>query len=306
MAHLLSVVRNWSPDRQAFARRYARARRLGLEMLLNPLTATGIVIVAVFMLMAVLAPVIAPPPSSQPYQMPRVWETQLAPPLSEGHLLGTTRNGGDILYGIVWGSRLSIAISLAVVAVSVILGVSVGTVAGYVGGTVDEVLMRTVDGMIAIPAIVLALALVVALGPSYFNIGLALSVMLWGTYARLIRGEVIHVKNEAYVDAARVTGVSRLGLVLKEVLPNAIQPIFIQATLEMGSVVIIASGLAFIGLAEPGLAEWGRLTAQGQQDLLRGAWWTSVLPGSAIFLWAFAWNMIGDGLRDVLDPERQD
>jgi peptide/nickel transport system permease protein len=100
--------------------------------------------------------------------------------------------------------------------------------------------------------------------------------------------------------------VSKVGVVLKEVLPNAMQPIFIQATLEMGSVVIIASGLAFLGLAEPGLAEWGRLTAQGQADMLRGIWWPSVIPGAAIFLWAFAWNMIGDGLRDVLDPERHE
>lgn len=297
-------VSTFSVDRKALERRYERTSKLVLEMIQNPLTATGLALVGLFVLMAVFAPVIRPPMGDQVYQMPRAWDTQLAPPLTPGHLLGTTRSGGDILYGIVWGSRLSIAISISVVAISVFIGVVFGTVAGFVGGNVDEALMRIVDGMIAIPAIVLALALVVALGPSYLNIGIALSVMLWGTYARIIRGEVIHVKNEEYVDAARVTGVNKFTLVVKEVLPNAIQPIFIQATLEMGSVVIIASGLAFIGLAEPGLAEWGRLTAQGQQDLLRGIWWPSFIPGFAIFLWAFAWNMIGDGMRDVLDPER--
>lgn len=306
MLHTILSVINQTVDRRSLERRYSRIKKLTREMLSNPLTAIGLVIVAGFIAMALLAPVIRPPVGNQVYQMPRVWGTQLAPPLTPGNPLGTTRTGGDILYGIVWGSRLSIGISLGVVTISVIIGVLFGTVAGFVGGNVDEMLMRVVDGMIAIPAIVLALALVVALGPSYFNIGLALSVMLWGTYARIIRSEVIHVKNEAYVDAARVTGVKEYTLVLKEVLPNAIQPIFIQATLEMGSVVIIASGLAFIGLAEPGLAEWGRLTAQGQQDLLRGAWWPSLVPGLAIFLWAFAWNMIGDGLRDVLDPERHD
>ena len=293
-------------DWRAVQRRFERVQKLAQELVSNPLTAIGLVIVGAFVAMAILAPEIAPPQTDQPYQMPRVWETQLAPPGSPGHPLGSTRNGGDILYGIVWGSRLSIAISVGVVGSTVLIGVTAGTIAGYVGGAVDEVIMRFVDGLIAIPAIVLALAIVVALGPSYLNIGIALSLALWGTYARIIRGEVIHVKNEGYVDAARVTGVSKVGIVTKEVLPNAIQPIFIQATLEMGSVVIIASGLAFIGLAEPGLAEWGRLTAQGQQDLLRGAWWTSMIPGMAIFLWAFAWNMIGDGLRDVLDPERQD
>lgn len=306
MGQILSVIRERAIDRRALQRRVDRFKKLARGMVSNPLTAFGLAIVGGFVTMAILAPEIAPPPGNQPYQMPRIWETQLAPPLSPNHPLGTTRNGGDILYGIVWGSRLSIGISIGVVAATVVIGVTAGTIAGYVGGAVDEVIMRIVDGLIAIPAIVLALAIVVALGPSYFNIGIALSLALWGTYARIIRGEVIHVKNEGYVDAARVTGVSRVGVVTTEVLPNAIQPIFIQATLEMGSVVIIASGLAFIGLAEPGLAEWGRLTAQGQQDLLRGAWWTSMIPGAAIFLWAFAWNMIGDGLRDVLDPERQD
>lgn len=308
MLQILSVIQDRSIDWRAMRRRYDRFQKVSGEMISNPLTAIGLAIVGAFLAMAILAPEIAPPPGpgDQPYQMPRVWDTRLAPPLSENNLLGSTRNGGDVFYGIVWGSRLSIAISVGVVTATVLIGVTVGTVAGFFGGAIDEVLMRFVDGLIAIPAIVLALALVVALGPSYFNIGVALSLALWGTYARIIRAEVIHVKNERYVDAARVTGVSRFGVITKEVLPNAIQPIFIQATLEMGSIVIIASGLAFIGLAEPGLAEWGRLTAQGQTDLLAGAWWTSMIPGSAIFLWAFAWNMIGDGLRDVLDPERQD
>ncbi|MFC7232327.1 ABC transporter permease [Saliphagus sp. GCM10025308] len=200
---------------------------------------------------------------------------------------------------------MTIGISLGVTVVSVAIGVTVGSLAGFVGGWVDEVCMRIVDGLIAIPATVMAIAIVTALGASYFNIGLALSIMLWGTYARILRGEIIHVKNEEYVDAARVTGVSRIRILVKEVLPNSIHPIFVQATLELGSVAIIASGLAFIGLAESGLAEWGRLTAQGQQDLIMGVWWTSLIPGAAIFLWAFGWNMIGDGLRDVLDPRMQ-
>lgn len=306
MLSILSVVNGRTVDWKSLERRWNQGKGLMREMIANPLTATGFVIAGSFVLMAILAPVLAPETGGDPYQMPRNWGTPLSPPLVGDGLLGTTSNGGNILYGIIWGSRLSIGISLSVVSISVLIGVTVGTVAGYIGGTVDEILMRTVDGMIAVPAIVLALALVVALGPSYFNIGVALALMLWGTYARIIRGEVMHVKNEEYVDAARVTGVSDFGVVVKEVLPNAMQPIFIQATLEMGSVVIIASGLAFLGLAEPGLAEWGRLTAQGQPDLLRGLWWTSVIPGGAIFLWAFAWNLIGDGLRDVLDPERNE
>lgn len=306
MVHILSIIQERIIDQTGFQRRVDRFKTLTLDLISNPLTVIGLIIVTGFIAMAILAPVIRPPVGDEVYQMPRSWGRVLAPPLSPNSPLGTTRSGGDILYGIVWGSRLSIAISLSVVTITVIIGVIFGTVAGYVGGTVDEILMRIVDALIAIPAIIWALALVVALGPSYRNIGIALALMLWGTYARIIRGEVMHVKNEEYVDAARVTGVGKVGIVLKEVLPNAIQPIFIQASLEMGSIVIIASGLAFIGLAEPGLAEWGRLTAQGQQDLLSGAWWPTVIPGGAIFLWAFGWNMIGDGLRDVLDPERHD
>ena len=289
-------------DRKALERRVARTKALTAEFLANPLTLLGVLIVLFFVALALAAPEIAPPPGDQPYQMPRDWANRLVPPGSPAHPLGTSRTGGDIFYGIVWGSRLSIAISLSVVTVSVLIGVTVGTLAGFFGGWVDELLMRTVDGLIALPATVLALAIVTALGPSYVNIGIALSTMLWGTYARIIRGEVIHVKNEEYVDAARVIGQPRHAIITRHVLPNAIQPIFVQATLEIGAIVIIASGLAFIGLAEPGLAEWGRLTAQGQQDLIRGKWWPSLVPGLAIFLWAFGWNMIGDGLRDVLDP----
>lgn len=305
MAQEESFIDSYGPDRRVLERRWAQTKRLSSQFLSNPVTLIGSVIVVMFVLMAILAPVLAPTTGGQPYQMPRSWGTQLAPPLSDGHLLGTTRSGGDIFYGIVWGSRLTIGISLGVTAVSVTIGVVIGSIAGFVGGWVDEVFMRIVDGLISIPATVLAIAIVTALGASYFNIGVALSVMLWGTYARILRGEIIHIKNEEYVDAARVTGVSKVRILVREVLPNSINPIFVQATLELGSVAIIASGLAFIGLAESGLAEWGRLTAQGQQDLIMGVWWTSLLPGAAIFLWAFAWNMIGDGLRDVLDPRMQ-
>lgn len=295
-------LENAVPNRRSIEARWERYRALFVELTENPLTLIGLIIVAMFIAVALLTPYIAPAQGADPYQMPRDWDAANAPPGSEGHLLGTNGNGGDILYGILWGSRLSIALSLGVVVGTTIIGVVFGGIAGYVGGWVDELIMRIVDAMISIPAIVWAIALVTALGPSYMNIGIALTTMLWGTYARIIRGEVIHVKNEDYVAAARVSGLGEASIFVREVLPNAMPPIFVQSTLYFGRVVLIAASVAFIGLAEPGITEWGRIISMGQTDLLAGRWWTSVFPGIAIFLWAFGWNMIGDGLRDVMDP----
>lgn len=296
-------VKNHLPDKRALEVRLDRFRSLLFDLMANPLTLLGMIIVAAFIVVALVTPFIEPGQGNNPYQMPRDWQAARAPPLTPGHPLGTTTNGGDVLYGILWGARLSITLSVAVVVSTTLIGVFVGGVAGYVGGWVDEALMRITDGMLALPAMIWAIAIVAALGPSYRNIALALITMLWGTYARIIRGEVIHVKNEEYVDAARTVGVSETSLFLHDVLPNAIPPILVQSTLYFGRVVLIASSLAFIGLAESGIVDWGRMIAMGQNGLLAGRWWVSVFPGITIFLWAFGWNMIGDGLRDVLDPE---
>lgn len=282
--------------------RMGRVRSVFEEMIENPLTLIGVIVVVSFILLALFTPLLFPAQGQDAYQMPRDWQNAEEPPLSEGHLLGTTQTGGDVLYGIAWGSRLSIGLSVAVVTVTAFIGTIVGGVAGFVGGWVDDLLMRVVDALIAIPPLIFALAFVVAVGPAYQNIAIALMAMMWGSYARIIRGEVIHVKNNEYVDAARVAGVSEFSLFVRDVLPNAIPPIFVQSTLYFGRVVLIAASLAFIGLAQPGITEWGVMISNGQSDLVAGRWWTSVFPGIAIFLWAFGWNMIGDGLRDVLDP----
>ncbi|MFC7214466.1 ABC transporter permease [Saliphagus sp. GCM10025334] len=298
----MSIVQNWTPDRRSIEMRMGRVRSVFEEMIENPLTLIGVIVVVSFILLALFTPLLFPAQGQDAYQMPRDWQNAEEPPLSEGHLLGTTQTGGDVLYGIAWGSRLSIGLSIAVVTVTAFIGTIVGGVAGFVGGWVDDLLMRVVDALIAIPPLIFALAFVVAVGPAYQNIAIALMAMMWGSYARIIRGEVIHVKNNEYVDAARVAGVSELSLFVRDVLPNAIPPIFVQSTLYFGRVVLIAASLAFIGLAQPGITEWGVMISNGQSDLVAGRWWTSVFPGIAIFLWAFGWNMIGDGLRDVLDP----
>ncbi|MFC7232334.1 ABC transporter permease [Saliphagus sp. GCM10025308] len=297
-----SSVWNIFPNEHKARMRYRRFRSVFLRLLENPLTLIGMVIVVAYILIAILAPLIEPAAGADPYQMPRDSSAVRTPPLTDGYVLGADDRGGDILYGIIWGSRLTIAISLSIVISTTIVGCLVGGIAGFVGGWVDEIIMRFVDALIAIPALVWAIAIVTALGPSITHVIIALSTMLWGTYARIMRGEVIHVKNEEYVQAARVVGDSNTQVFLKEVLPNAIPPIFVQSTLYFGKVVLIAASLSFIGLATPGIVEWGVLVSEGQQGLISGRWWTSFFPGFAIFLWAFGWNVIGDGLRDVLDP----
>lgn len=296
-------VKNYVPNRRALEVRWSRVAELFRELTANPLTLLGMVIIAAFLVLAFVTPELVPAAGKNPYQMPRDWSAARQPPLTPGHPLGTSTNGGDVLYGILWGARLSIALSIAVVVSTTVIGVVVGGIAGFVGGWVDELLMRVTDGMLALPAMIWAIAIVSALGPSYRNIAIALITMLWGTYARLIRSEVIHVKGEDYVDAARTIGVSNTSLFIKDVLPNATPPIFVQSTLYFGRVVLIAASLAFIGLAESGIVDWGQMISMGQSGLLAGRWWMSVFPGIAIFLWAFGWNMIGDGLREVFDPE---
>lgn len=302
---ITSAIWNVFPNERKARMRYERVKSIVLALLENPLTMTGMVIISAYLVVAVLAPVIEPASGSNPYQMPRNFAAMRQPPMTDGYLLGTTATGGDLLYGIIWGSRLTIAISLSVVISTTIIGCTLGGIAGYVGGWVDEVIMRLVDAMISIPALVWAIAVVTALGPSITNIIIGLSTMLWGTYARIMRGEVIHVKNEDYVEAAKVVGDRDTQVFLKEVVPNAIPPIFVQSTLYFGKVVLIAASVSFIGLAPPGIVEWGVLVSQGQQGLIAGRWWASFFPGLAIFLWAFGWNVIGDGLRDVLDPRSQ-
>jgi peptide/nickel transport system permease protein len=165
--------------------------------------------------------------------------------------------------------------------------------------------MRLVDVFLSIPELIFALAIAAVLGPSFGNIILALAAVFWVKYARIIRGQVIHIKQNEYVDAARVIGDSSLNIYMKDVLPNSITPVVVQATLDMGNVVLIGATLSFIGLAEAGLAEWGVLVSQGQAGISAGRWWASTFPGLMVFLWALAFNLVGDGLRDILDPRTE-
>jgi peptide/nickel transport system permease protein len=285
--------------------RLARFGELSREVVRNPTTLVGVILIVAMIGMAVFAPLLIEANTPDPYQMPRDWGALNEPPGTPGHALGTTQQGGDVLYGVIWGSRISLRLSIVVVSISVLIGLVVGSLAGFLGGRVDEILMRVVDVFLSIPELIFALAIAAVLGPSFGNIILALAAVFWVKYARIIRGQVIHIKQNEYVDAARVIGDTKTRIYMKDVLPNSITPVVVQATLDMGNVVLIGATLSFIGLAEAGLAEWGVLVSQGQAGISAGRWWASTFPGLMVFVWALAFNLVGDGLRDILDPRTE-
>jgi peptide/nickel transport system permease protein len=290
----------------AFRVRAGRTGTLARDALRKPTTAAGVIIILLLVGMAVFAPWITDANEPDPYQMPRDWALTDAPPGTPGHILGTTSDGGDVFYGIVWGARLSVQLSVTVVLISVVIGVIVGSLAAVVGGKVDEFLMRIVDVFMSVPELIFPLAIAAVLGPSFGNIIIALSLVLWAKYARLIRAQILRVREASYVEAASAIGDSRFRIYRRDILPNSITPITVQATLEMGHVVLLGATLSFIGLAEAGLAEWGVLVSEGQRGIAAGRWWAATFPGLMIFLWALAFNLVGDGLRDALDPRTKD
>ncbi|HSO49976.1 MAG TPA: ABC transporter permease, partial [Acidimicrobiia bacterium] len=164
---------------------------------------------------------------------------------------------------------------------------------------------RIVDVFLSIPELIFALAIAAVLGPSFQNIILALAVVFWVKYARIMRAQIIHVKENEYIDAARISGDSQWRIYFRDILPNSITPVMVQATLDMGHIVLVGATLSFIGLAEAGLAEWGVLVSEGQTGISAGRWWASTFPGLMVFIWALAFNLVGDGLRDVLDPRTE-
>lgn len=289
----------------AFRVRVRRMRETAGRVLSNPTTLGGLIIIVLMVGMALLAPWLVEPNTPNASQMPRDWGAIAVPPGSPGHLLGTTNTGGDVLYGVIWGARTSLRLSLIVVTVTVAIGVAVGSLAGFRGGRLDEILMRIVDVFLSIPELIFALAIAAVLGPSFRNIILALAIVFWVKYARIMRAQVMHVKQNDYVDASRVIGDSGWNIFRKDVLPNSITPVVVQATLDMGNIVLVGATLSFIGLAEAGLAEWGVLVSEGQAGISGGRWWASTFPGLMVFLWALAFNLLGDGIRDVLDPKTE-
>lgn len=263
----------------------------------QPQTAVGTVLVVSLTAVAIIGPELLPTdPLAQ--DLP----SRLHPP-SPAHPFGTDRLGRDVFARIVYGARFSLGIAVAVTALRLLLGVTVGLLSGYVGGTVDELLMQVVDLLFAFPGIVLALVIAGVAGPSLIHVLLALAVVGWGTYARVVRSEVLSVRERDYVTAARLSGTSHPRVVFDHVLPNVLGPTIVLATLDIGTVVLATAGLSFLGLgAQPPTPEWGTMIAAGRH-YLQTAWWLVNVPGLAIVGTVLGFTLLGDGLRDVLDPE---
>lgn len=261
---------------------------------LKPLAMVGLSIVVVWLLLAVFAPFVAPAdPLAQPFE-------RFQPP-SADHLMGTDGLGRDVLSRVLFGARLTIPLALLLVVLSLVIGASVGAVSGYAGGVVDEVVMRLVDLVFAFPAIILAMAVVAALGPDLRNAVLAIVVVSWPAYARVTRSLVLSVRSSDYVSSARLLGASSRRALVVDVLPNVAGPVFVLATLELGNAVLLLSGLSFLGLgAPPPAPEWGAMVSEGARTF--NYWWIGVFPGVAILTVVMAFNFLGDSMRDALDP----
>ena len=228
---------------------------------------------------------------------------RLLPPGTEGYLLGTDDQGRDILSRLIHGSRLTLFVVLLVAIIAAPIGLIVGTVSGYAGGWVDAVLMRITDIFLAFPKLVLALALVAALGPGIENAVLAIAVTSWPPYARLARAETLTIRHADYIAAARLQGAGPLRLLIGHVWPLCVSSLIVRVALDMAGIILSAAGLGFLGLgAQPPMPEWGAMISDGRTYIL-DFWWVAAVPGMAIFIVSLAFNLLGDGLRDVLDPK---
>jgi peptide/nickel transport system permease protein len=265
------------------------------QLLRRKLAVIGAVIILLEVAAAIFGPRLVPYDPMAPN-----FAAILQPP-SAAHWLGTDDLGRDILSRLLTGARYSLLISVVAVAIAMIAGVCLGMFSGYVGGTVDEVLMRVLDSFMALPSLVLALAIAAALGPGLANAMLAIAVAAVPTYARLVRGQTLSIKENEYILAARATGVGSWRLVGRHVLPNTLGPVIVQASLGLGFAIITESSLSFIGLGiQPPLPTWGWMVQVGFQFLETAPWYV-LAPASAIFLAVLGFNLLGDGLRDALD-----
>ena len=278
----------------------------------NPLSVLGAVIIAFFVVLALLAPFLAHPTERNPFMIPHSGYASDPHPPGPGHPFGTTEEQFDLYYGVIWGTRTAFVVALSVVATAVAIALILGSVSGYYGGPLDELVMRVTDIFLAFPHLILAVVIVAVLGQSVRNAVIAIAVVEWPTYTRLLRGEFLRVRDMEYVQAAQALGGGDLHIIARHVIPNTIYPMLILASLNMGGIVITFAALSFLGLGAPiGYADWGQLISLSHNWIVGTAgdpftfWYTLIVPGTAIFLFVLGWNLLGDAFRDVFDPRLQ-
>lgn len=275
-------------------------KELGLTLYVirkSPLAVAGGTVVFIFLFVALFGKYISP---YDPY------ETDIANrflPPSSAHLCGTDMIGRDVFSRLLWGARYSVKVGIVVLIIATPVGVVLGGIAGLLGGWFDELIMRITDVFLAFPYLLLAMAVSAALGPSLENAMIAISVVWWPPYTRLIRGQALSVRESAYIDAAKSMGEGRLSIIWRHLLPNCMSPVLITLTLDMGAVVLATAALSFLGFgAQPPLPEWGRMISESRIYMFQ-AWWVSTFSGLAIALTVLGFNLLGDGIRDALDPK---
>jgi len=303
--------------------------RILKKLFSNATSLIGIILLVFFIVIAVFAPMITPPLSDDPYQIPRMsWDVNPQPPGSsmsedmreiylfmekdvkwDKAICGTAEGGYDIFYGLIWGTRTAFKIGIITVFISMLIGIILGSVSAYFGSWIDEVLMRITDIFLSFPFLVAAMVLTTVLGRGLDKVMIALISFGWMGYARLIRGSILATKEETYVMAAKALGVKDAKIIWKHLLPNTIFPVMVQGSMNIGSMVITAAALSFLGVGAPvGYADWGQMVSFARNWIIgspgnAGQYWYAVFyPGIFIVLFVLSWNLIGDTLRDILDP----
>lgn len=297
-------LRAWLLTDTPTSRRHARYAALytgWLTLKSNPMAMIGLWILIVLIGMAIFAPLLSP---HDPFEQNLIGRLQ--PMGSDGHILGTDSLGRDLLSRVIYGSRITLYIVALVAMIAPIVGLLVGTVAGYTGGIVDAILMRITDIFLAFPRLILALAFVAALGAGIENAVLAISLTAWPPYARIARAETLTIRNSDYIAAVKLQGAGAMRIITKHIWPLCISSLIVRVTLDMAGVILAAAGLGFLGLgAQPPSPEWGAMISEGRRFIL-DSWWVATIPGLAIFTVSLGFNLLGDGLRDVLDPKDGD
>lgn len=278
------------------SREWTRSWRLAWRTLRNPLSLAGLLIIGLLILMAFIAPALAP---YDPLKTNTAFRLQ-AP--SREHTFGTDQLGRDIFSRVLYGARISLRIAILTAVIALVIGGPLGIVSGYFRGRVDDLLMRVTDMFMAFPRLILAMAIAAALKPTLENVVIAISLAAWPAYARLARSVTLSIREENYIEAARGLGASPWRILGRHVLPGVISPVVIQVSLDMGGILLTAAGLGFIGFgAQPPTPEWGLMISEGR-NYITAQWWVSTFPGLAISLVVLGFNLLGDGIRDVLDP----